>query len=691
MHSNNNNEIIKRSILLGARIRFSPSGATVREKAITRIVEQNLACKAIDQNVTAEDLCHSICFADHLTLLRDADVREGLQILEANGRVVKTVVNDREVFSLSEIAQEENSHFQSECRRRDNQILQQLFKIAKGGYQAYEKAFYYLLGSVFSILTESYVQSITLEGKKSALAEHQLLDNAIQQTITRYNLPDKTAFIYGVKQFFRESTPEFDQLKWNMAQNYYVTRALGCDKSAELLSVDLLKGSSLYCDTNILIAALVHKSFQELLRSCESMGTRLCAAFISIRELRGVVEAHSNMLRKVVSLIPDATKSKVTGFLYESYLSELDLDPKVSDAFLSRFDLGIKTIEDELNIQVHDDKIFDAIAKEGKTATLAQDLIAKYKSPRKRPKFKGAAEHDAQLIIFVRKENEANRKSWIVTLDTSLAAWRADQDNEKCRLITLDALLQWLAPVVVDAVDENRLAEIFSESLRYQILPRDVFFDMRDFQIFADMGIETAQLPAEDVEACIREVQQKCATLDPSQPADREKIGQIVQRFFADPGNKYKKRLSDLQRENETIKSSLQEEKEQREKAEAAIKSLEKQNNDLASQISDAEKAKDAADKRLSEIENQMEGTDKRTNIILIIIITVICFVVLLILLSFTCFLAWKYAEGQNLFQRITNFWLWHTLAFAVVCIVYPFVMGRKRMRMLKWWKGESD
>jgi hypothetical protein len=30
-------------------------------------------------------------------------------------------------------------------------------------------------------------------------------------------------------------------------------------------------------------------------------------------------------------------------------------------------------------------------------------------------------------------------------------------------------------------------------------------------------------------------------------------------------------------------------------------------------------------------------------------------------------------------------------LGFAIVAVAYPFIMGRERMRSLKWWKGESD
>lgn len=42
MHNSIADTAVSRSILLGARIRFPPSGASIRNQAIERIIEQNL-------------------------------------------------------------------------------------------------------------------------------------------------------------------------------------------------------------------------------------------------------------------------------------------------------------------------------------------------------------------------------------------------------------------------------------------------------------------------------------------------------------------------------------------------------------------------------------------------------------------------------------------------------------------------
>lgn len=575
--------VTNRAILLGARIRFSPTGASIREKAIVRIIEQNLACLDKGLGLTAEELCEIVCFAGHRTILRDADVREGIRLLKDNGRIGESPVDGRPVYSLSKIASDEIRDLETECRRRDYGTLRYLFGNSQGNAQDYALAFFDLLSFIFSRVTDIYIQSITMGGRTESFINDRVLEAAINQAVEHQPVPDRKAFSYGAKLFFRESKPEFDQLKWNMAQNYYVAKALGSDKSADLLSVEVLKGAFLYCDTNVLIAALVpkcrhHNSFRELLKSCSTIGMKPCTAFITVRELQAVITAHGDLLRKVADKIPDATKLKVRSFLYESFLAEKELDPNLSvDLFLSRFNLTVKQVEKDLSITVIDDKIFEAIAKDSETIRLGHELATEYESIRRKKKSEKVAAHDAELIIYVRKENDASRKSWIVTLDTTLAAWRAKRDNETCRLITLDALLQWLTPVAAGTSDEDLLAEIFSESLRYQILPRDVFFDLRDFQVFADMEIETAQLPAEDVEACIRDIHKNCINLDPSQSADREKIGRVIQRYFADPGTKFKRRIDELQIQSKNLSDELAEEKLQRINAGSVSRNLRRQ------------------------------------------------------------------------------------------------------------------
>ncbi len=88
------------------------------------------------------------------------------------------------------------------------------------------------------------------------------------------------------------------------------------------------------------------------------------------------------------------------------------------------------------------------------------------------------------------------------------------------------------------------------------------------------MEIETAQLPVEDVEACVREIRKVGPNLDPGRAEDREKIAKTIQRFFANPGTKFKRALADLETKNTELTQALSKETESRKQTEVDLGSL---------------------------------------------------------------------------------------------------------------------
>jgi hypothetical protein len=51
---------------------------------------------------------------------------------------------------------------------------------------------------------------------------------------------------------------------------------------------------------------------------------------------------------------------------------------------------------------------------------------------------------------------------------------------------------------------------------------------------------------------------------------------------------------------------------------------------------------------------------------------------------------AWTWGEGDNLWRKITNSWVWFGAAFVAVAFIYPFLLGKERWRRLKSWRGDD-
>ena len=700
---------LKRSVLLGARMRFSPAGANVREEAIQRILEQNLAAAESTKGLTEAELRKVLDLGGNMPILRASDVTSGIERLKSLNRIIEVKETGKIGYVLSLSAKAETEVIIKESEERYESVLKDLFKSAPGVINDYKTAFLKLLCLVFSRLGDVYVKVIAGTHVKESFAEHQLLSSSIDEVLRSESVPDTEAFKYATNRFFRESSPKFDSVKWNMAQNYYITKALGIDEAAQMLSADILKGASFYLDTNVLIAGLIpehrhHGSFQELFGACKTLNIKPKVTRITLEELKNVVSSHAELVRDVYDKIPGSTRSKVRSFLLEPYLVALAENPNLPlEEFLAHFRAPIERLQEVFDFELVDDEWFDRESRTKATDDLARELSLKYEQLRNRPKNKYLSIHDALLLRWVSQENESSKgKCWAVTLDLSLITYVSQKMiHDHTIIMTLDALLQWTTPQCAGTANEDRLAEIYSQAIKYQLLPREVFFDLRDFQVFADMDIETSLLPAEDVESCIRDIQTMGASLDPSKAEDREKIARTIQRYFVDPGTKYRKELERLIEQNKELTKRIEAESQARDRAENRISELSEETNtqreeiqELRQTVGDEQQGREKADKRLSQLEQIIERRDREETRGKLRRSTVFRMCALIILLfamwGIIGMAALKWGAGDTVFQKLANSAWWFAIPFAGVGLIFPFVLGRERIRLLKWWRGED-
>lgn len=690
----------KRAMLLSVRMRFSPSGATIRDEAVDRMIEQILA-EVAPQQLNADQVVTSSLIPGGPRVLNQADVLAGLERLLKGGCVVQSTHPTKPVYSLTVEALKNVEHLQREGQQRLAAAANRIFEPSAGESRSYEHAFLAVLSYVFSRMGSAYVAIMSGRSPNGGKLQ-KLLPEAIAAGLKGRPVPNKDAFSRGIGRFFDEADPCFDSLKWCLAQNHYVLRALGVDPGARLLSADLLRGATLYLDTNVLIAGLVpgnrhHEGLLEIIRACKALNVDIKIAHITAQEFQRAVAAHATVLRKVYDRIPFETMPKVHCFLVQGYDTEKATMPDLSiNDYLDRFSDPVSLLRKAFDVEIEDDGWFDTQEDAQPTVDLAKKISDTFETMRNRPKTKTAATHDALLLRWVQqRQTETGTNTRAVTLDLTLVAHDRAQTVSQSYAITLDALLQWTAPHCKEECDEHHLAAVYASALRQQLLPSGVFFEARDFLVFADMEIETRNLPAEDVEACIRDIHKLGPSLNPGKSEDREKIAHQVQRHFADPGTKFRKELTDLDQKNRSLTASLDRETESRQLAETQIKDLEidterlvNVNKTLGKAIVTGQKEREAIATELTEFKEQMRRSQ------LLRSITVRC-----IILGTLLLLAWwligkaaiTLGEGKTAFQKLTASWSWFSLPLAITIVLFPIVMGRERMKFIRWWKGEQD
>jgi len=663
---------LKRSILLSARLRFSPQTQPIKENAIDKITEQLLLAADSEDGLTIADIqdLSTLCFLNGSPTLRAVDIEASLHRLFGRQRVLLTRVGSPHCYRLSRPIFDELEQARKIAEDRLQRTLSKLYSNTKLGPTRHARAFLECLCCIFSSLGESYVRMLKGDIAQKQFVSSPDLLQAINRAIAKYPEVDSESFQSGIFHFFEESEPDFDQIKWNLAQNYFVAQVLGIDPTGRLLSKELFGGAVFYLDTNVLIQALEpsarhHRSFKSLSKACSGLQISLNVCQISLYELSKVANYQRDLLEKVKDQIPDETSSKVRGIFYQLYRDSVrnygtvDLD-EIFSSFLDPMPL----LKETYDVHLVDDKWFLETQESKETKTFADQIRTEYSARRKRPKSLGSALHDACILRWVQFERDTSAENaWLITLDSSLpyCAPRTNGAPMAPLAITLPAFLQWISPIAVLDEIEDEMATIFSEAMKYQLLPQDSFFDLRDFLVFSEMAMACKELPAKDVEDCIRYVRSKAPTLDPSRPEDREKLAHEISKFMADPTRRHKQEIVALEAKVDQI-----------------TREAVQMNDDLKAIIQGQDEVMADLRARLASLQTSLLRKSAQVRMGFVLFAYVVAESTTLY------FTALRYQRHEWL-ERIIHLSLIHGVEFTGAVILAAFVLGRERIRSLGW------
>lgn len=633
----------KRSILLTTKLRFSSDVQPKKENAIDKIIEQILPFDKNKIGLTPHEIKNFI-YSESGSYILDDEIKNSIARLIEREIIVSEKDRENNIFyKLSEEAYLEVEKIKQRAEDTFNSILRRLFKNAKEGYKAYFDPFLEFLCIVFSSLGDEYVKILTGAFKKSDLLTGASFSLALKKIKENFPSIDRLLFKDAVITFFRDSDPDYDTVKWNMAQNYYVAKVLGMDPDGVLLSKEIFSKAVFYLDTNIIISALepkdiYYESFLLFKDACKQLGIELKICQVSLDELDCLIKFQRGLLEKVVNQITDDLGKKIDSVFYQIYSEQkksketFDLD----DVFIN-FNSPKDDLKDKFNVELEDDQWFYEAKKSPKVLNFSKDLKIRYSEMKgKYWKRDNAAIHDAILLFWLQELRRENNNIWLITLDSSLPGAIPVTQNENSRslAITLDLVLQWISPIVAQEGREVDFSETYGKMMRSRFLPQEKIFDLQDFLIFHQVGIDCKELPSEDVEKSIRYIKNELPTLDPSKPVDREKLGYELRKYFVSPDRKYKQQLEKLEKENETLKEQVA----------------------------------------------NIEGYQQKISAWVRMGLTIILF---FIIEAIIVYYASKYGQGENLYQKVLNSWYFLAIGPVITIILGWFIVGKERLKNL--------
>lgn len=553
-----------RNILTSTLFQYDTKFQTFKHVALDRIVER-IIYTSQNEYVDVQEI-QSSYQKDIGYTLPNRIFDESVKRLLDNGRI-EPIHESVDEFKLSDKVRKELDSIQSNFDRNLQRIIDKLFSNSPEERKKLVEPFWFTMSYIFSNLGKYSAKLI--EGK---LDKDTLLKPVLVRCCEKIKKKFKIDHNYFEKRiyYFFEETKEvsFNNFKWSIAQNYFIANSLGINQESETLTTDIFDDSVLYLDTNILLTLAsknspYYNNAISFINAAKKINLKFCVADITLKEYFRWVNSEKQRILDTKKQIPENTKAKVGSVVYRDLVARIN-EPSEKEVTLDEIIKEYLEIKEIISGLIPDDKMeyvddtwfIDIEEKDifEKTKEIVKD---KYKLAGVRTK-KGeyAAIHDAKLLLWIDSEKSKTGKNiWFITADASLPLITIN-GAEKSDSILLEVILQWMVPLT----KQNELQEYqetFSEILKNKLLPRDVLFEVNEFVIFEELHMECAELPSEDVEECIIYLRKNAPNLNPNDPKDREKLANKVAIYFADPGRKYKKELSERLEENEKLRNKL--------------------------------------------------------------------------------------------------------------------------------------
>jgi hypothetical protein len=554
---------------------------------------------------------------------------------------------------------------------------------ARGGVARNRDVFVGTVAAVFAELGESYVRTILGENRQSEFARGPLVQRILKGLDRRSGDCDVPAVKAGLIGFIEDLTPDAAHVKWNLAQNYYVAKALGLDREGRLLSEEAFGDAEIYLDTNVVIPALEpmarhHKNFQALAGACRGVHAGLIMCQPTVAETQVSVASQREVLEKVLREVPEELESRISNDFFlvaRKKLREGTLD--VDDLF-ANYERPAERLAEEYGVEYIDDPWFDEVRESEEIEVLMQLVSTAWERRTGRPKPREVARHDALLLAWVEKRRSENPDKTIllITRDHSLPDVRVG-DAESPRAMMVDAFVQWVSPLALREQPSVDFSAIFADAIKYELLPQENFFDPKDFLVFHEMEMSCKELPSDDVEACLVHIKRTIPHLDPRRAEDRERLTAAINRFLVSPGRKYKLELERLEREKEEAERAANAQlNDQKRKADEVLEERDRRLAQKTQEVADLQKA--SLEREISDGKSKLRHSAIRRFILVLL-----------------CLLAgeiWAFkaafadaAGGDSIWATISSALPLAGAVFGLAIVLGWFLLDRERIEALGW------
>lgn len=565
-----------RTAVFGYRLRFAPEIQPLRQTVIDHVILRALIDSWGPEGQSVGKLTALDLRGVRVLTFSMDETHASLARLERAALVERFKHRKKNRWRVTDVGRETIAKDESLAKDHIHNVVQALF----GGCSPiddYRVALLQCLSEIFDRLAQNYVESTFTDSGRASPLTPQSVERFIKDVLREYPSVDPELFESAVLRFLRESTPDFDWLKWTYCKNSYSVRAIGIGHDSDLLSRTVFSGTAFYLDTNILISALDvsepnHNAVTHVIAALQRIDCDVKVLTVTVAELNEFAARQGQNLDSTLKQIPDALISRVRGVVARAEARHrADPTQPLAADVLKPF-MQEHSLRERLGLEVVHDDEFDRLANSEELKELAVALKKHYDEspPFGRSKTQAAALHDAQVLRWMTSHDT---KATFLTLDASLPTFRLNRRSPGVVpnvAVTLHALIPWLGAI---SETDDASSKAYSALLANQLVLMRQTFSIQEFRMLAEIGLDCGKMPAEDVEQCLLYLRREARGIDVGNAEGREKLHHIVKGFFASPDRRYIAELSELRNAIEERERELADAHAQREAFELANKS----------------------------------------------------------------------------------------------------------------------
>ena len=384
-----------------------------------------------------------------------------------------------------------------------------------------------------------------------------------------------------------------------LSQSFFIAKMMGLDKAAQLLARDLFEGAMFVLDTNIIIGALedydrFHDAFLALHECFSSLGVDVIAARQTLSEMERWLEYARQQAERVLPGLSPELLAETHGPFVARYLALTEDGQTVDmkDVF-ANFDSPEIFLSERYGVSIAEDDRFARIFASPEARHVALDMQERaqtfYRHYRSAKSYSRTL-HDATALLMVRDlRKETRRQTWFVTMDRSVISYRLQGSDDVQCAIGLEALIQWLFPVVGIKRDDQEFAVGFATLIQQRLLPRKRFFEMEDYIMLESAHVEVRSLGINDARNALNRVHQLRAEHSMDTSEGREALHYEIGKFVHSPDRDLKVENVRLQQQHSEEAAARRVAEETNRVSQASVDKAKAEIERLAREKTDAE------------------------------------------------------------------------------------------------------